>query len=394
MGKKLKLIIYKFYTSAAWKILMSSYLIAIVGGLSWFSWQQATAENLLVAQVVEKESTVSELSSLAAEYEKLKNDDQVLKNASLSAQIESIGTTYKEGAKLFEDRADLVVTVGKVSSVDKELAKFLSLLSQRKWEEAKDQATKVRAEIDKIIAANVPKVPAVANVPASNTAPGSGYARQKVSTERGEFVVSLVVAPGARAIVETAGDSDCSDNCPTKSLAEHVAASGGFAGINGAYFCPPDYPQCQGKVNSFDTLAVNGRTKAVLNRANNVYSTVPLVAVYGTNLSFYDQTVQWGVDTSSGGALANYPRLLRDGNVATEQENGKGTRGFIGVKDGAIVIGHVFAASFTDTALVLKTLGLQNAMNLDGGGSSALWADGGYKVGPGRSLPTAIVLVR
>ena len=132
----------------------------------------------------------------------------------------------------------------------------------------------------------------------------------------------------------------------------------------------------------------------MLNRANNVYSTVPLVAAYGSSLSFYDQTVQWGADASGGGGLANYPRLLRDGNVATEQDNGKGTRGFIGTKDGAIVIGHIFSASFADAALTLKTLGLQNALNLDGGGSSALWADGGYKVGPGRSLPNAVVLVR
>jgi hypothetical protein len=230
-------------------------------------------------------------------------------------------------------------------------------------------------------------------VPTNNFLPGSGYTRQKVSTSRGEFVISMVIAPGARVVIETAGDSDCSDNCPTKSLAEHVAASGGFAGINGSYFCPPDYPKCQGKVNTFDTLAVNGRTKAVLNRANNVYSTVPLVAAYGSRLSFYDQTVQWGADTSSGGGLANYPRLLRDGAVATTEENGKGTRGFIASREDTTVIGHVYSASFADTAEVLKTLGLQNAMNLDGGGSTALWY-GGYKAGPGRSLPTAIVLVK
>lgn len=394
MGKKLRVFIYRFYTSAAWKMLIGSYLIAIVGGLSWFLFDQFAVERALVAQVSDRQAVVEQLSQVADEYEKLKSDDQVVKNASLSAEMTNIYQTYSEGAKLFEDRADLVITVGKVSSVDIALAKYLRLLGDKDWVGAIEQAKKVRSEIDKIVIANTPKVPTVANAPASNAAPGSGYARQKVSTERGEFVVSLVVAPGARAVVETAGDSDCSDNCPTKSLAEHVAASGGFAGINGAYFCPPDYPQCQGKVNTFDTLAVNGRTKAVLNKANNVYSTVPLVAAYGSSLSFYDQTVQWGVDTSSGGGLANHPRLVRDGSVATTQENGKGTRGFIGMKDGAIVMGHIYAASFADSAVVLQTLGLQNAMNLDGGGSSALWSDGGYKVGPGRSLPTAIVLVR
>lgn len=380
--------------STAWNILIASYLIAIVGGLGLSLWQQQEIERTLVAQITESNQVATDLTLIADQYELLKNDDQIAKNASLSAELESIYQTYNQGAKLFEERADLIVTGGKVSTVDKELAKFLRYLGDKKWQEAREQAAKVQAEIDKIVVANIPKVSVPVNAPASNTLPGSGYTRQKVATPRGEFVVSMVVAPGARAVIETAGDSDCSDNCPTKSLAEHVAASGGFAGINGAYFCPPDYAQCQGKVNSFDTLAVNGRTKAVLNRANNVYSTVPLVAAYGFSLSFYDQTVQWGADTSSGGGLANYPRLLRDGMIATEQENGKGTRGFIGVKDGAIVIGHIYGASFADSAVVLQTLGLQNALNLDGGGSSALWVDGGYKVGPGRSLPTAIVLVR
>ena len=391
--KKLRIIIHNFYTSFAWKILIGTYLIAIVGGLGWFSYDQSNTQKQLVAEIGNTQQIVTELNGKAQELELLKQDDQIVINASLSSEINNIQKTYEDGAKLFEDRADLAITVGKISTVDKELAKFLSLLGEKKWNEASEQSKKVRAEIEKIIAASIPKV-TLTNATASNSLPGSGYARQKVSTERGEFVISMVTAPGARVVVETASESDCSDNCPTKTLAEHIAASGGFAGINGSYFCPPDYPKCQGKVNSFDTLAVNGRNKAVLNRANNVYSVVPLMAAYGNNLSFYDQTVQWGVDTSSTGALANQPRLVRDGSVATGDDSGKGVRGFIGKKDSTIVIGHVYSASLLDTAQVLVTLGIQNAMNLDGGGSTALWYEGSYKAGPGRGLPTAIVLTR
>ena len=397
LGHKIKNLFQNFHASYAWRIIVGSYMVAIVGGLTWFVYDQFLAQKYLLTEIEASQKQIEELSEIAKQYELLKSDDQVVKNASLSAEIDSIHKTYQDGAKMFEERADLSIVGSKVAVIDRELARFLGLLSDKKWEQADEQAKKVRAEIEKVVIANTPRLTAVQSggqANASNTLPNSGYARQKVTTERGEFVVSMVVAPGARVVIETASDSDCSDNCPTKSLAEHVSASGGFAGINGAYFCPPDYPQCQGKVNSFDTLAVNGRSKAVLNRANNVYSTVPLVAAYGSSLSFYDQTVQWGADASGGGGLANYPRLLRDGNVATEQDNGKGTRGFIGTKDGAIVIGHIYSASFADAAVTLKTLGLQNALNLDGGGSSALWADGGYKVGPGRSLPTAIILVR
>ena len=138
---------------------------------------------------------------------------------------------------------------------------------------------------------------------------------------------------------------------------------------------------------------MNGRTKVVLNRDNNVYSVVPFMVSNGNQLSFYDQTLQWGINQGGGGALANFPRLLRDDSIATNDNSGKGLRGFIGQRGSTIVIGHVHSASFADTAHVLKTLGLENALNLDGGGSAALWASG-YIVGPGRSLPTAIVLVR
>jgi len=39
-------------------------------------------------------------------------------------------------------------------------------------------------------------------------------------------------------------------------------------------------------------------------------------------------------------------------------------------------------------------LGVKYALNLDGGGSSALYLNGSYIVGPGRSLPNAVILVK
>ena len=51
-------------------------------------------------------------------------------------------------------------------------------------------------------------------------------------------------------------------------------------------------------------------------------------------------------------------------------------------------------ATVTDTAYVMQALGARDALNLDGGGTAALWIGGGYKVGPGRLLPNAIVLTK
>lgn len=42
-------------------------------------------------------------------------------------------------------------------------------------------------------------------------------------------------------------------------------------------------------------------------------------------------------------------------------------------------------------AYIFKALGVDYAMNLDGGGSTALYSNGAYNVGPGRLLPNAIV---
>ncbi len=45
-------------------------------------------------------------------------------------------------------------------------------------------------------------------------------------------------------------------------------------------------------------------------------------------------------------------------------------------------------------AKVLQTIGLKDALNLDSGGSIAMWAGGGYKAGPGRGIPNAVLLVK
>jgi exopolysaccharide biosynthesis protein len=48
----------------------------------------------------------------------------------------------------------------------------------------------------------------------------------------------------------------------------------------------------------------------------------------------------------------------------------------------------------TESAYVLQALGARDAINLDGGGTSAMYLGGSYRVGPGRLLPNAIVLTK
>jgi exopolysaccharide biosynthesis protein len=42
----------------------------------------------------------------------------------------------------------------------------------------------------------------------------------------------------------------------------------------------------------------------------------------------------------------------------------------------------------------MDALDVDYALNVDGGGSSAMMFNGSYKIGPGRSLPNAIVVAR
>lgn len=46
----------------------------------------------------------------------------------------------------------------------------------------------------------------------------------------------------------------------------------------------------------------------------------------------------------------------------------------------------------TESAYVLQGLGVRDAINVDGGGTSAMYVDGAYTVAPRRLPRTAIVL--
>lgn len=200
-----------------------------------------------------------------------------------------------------------------------------------------------------------------------------------------------------RVIVDTASDSDCRDNCPVMALGDYVGRSGAFAGINGSYFCPASYPSCAGKTNSFDTLLMN-KNKHYFNSDNNIYSTVPAVIFQGGSVRYVGQSLEWGRDTGVDGVIANQPLLVSGGNVVFGGDDevkraGAGSRSFVGSSGSTVYIGVVHGVNAAQMARVLKTMGVQNALNLDSGGSTALWS-GGYKVGPGRAIPNAILFVR
>lgn len=241
-----------------------------------------------------------------------------------------------------------------------------------------------------------PTKAAAPNVSTNNTAPASGYSSQYVQTAAGNFLVSMVAADigSTRVLVDTAATSDCSSNCPVLPLADYVARNGGFAGVNGTYFCPQDYASCAGKENTYDLLVMN-KDKTYFNSANNVYSNNPAVIFGNGYVRFVTSASQWGRDTSPNGVISNFPLLVFNSNItfggdSDAKQSAKGNRSFVATKGNTVYIGVVHSVTVAESAIVLHALGMDNAMNLDDGGSTALW-DGGYKVGPGRSLPNAII---
>lgn len=244
-----------------------------------------------------------------------------------------------------------------------------------------------------------PQTPTPAPIVTSNNLPIAGYSSFYVKSDTGTFKISVGVADIAstKVVVDTASDSDCSGNCPAYPLDFYIKRRNAFAGINGTYFCPIDYSSCAGQTNSFDFLVMN-INKYYFNSAQNVYSTNPVAIFASSYVTFLGQAEQWGRDTGPDGVISNYPMLVQGGNIAYAGSSDpkitvKTTRSFVANKGHLVYIGDIFNASAEDSAHVLHTLGVDNALNLDDAGSAAFWY-GGYKVGPGRNIPNAILFIQ
>lgn len=234
--------------------------------------------------------------------------------------------------------------------------------------------------------------------------PGEGYSRSSVVTDAGTFTLSCMGSNknSTKVITDSGNDTDCKDNCTVMPLHEYATRNGGFAAVNGMYFCPSDYDWCAGKVNSFDTLFFNSRAKRYINSDNNVFSTIPFLAVESNgNPLFKRHSSDWGRDTGIQAGSAGNPLMIADGrnvmgdySLDTKMQTVKAARAAY-VQEGEIVYLCVVAnATVPDATKVYEVLGADNAINFDSGGSTAFWVNGNYIYGPGRNIPTAIIFTR
>ena len=365
-----------------------------------FNKYSSSQKNLSSAKK-EKLQISKQLSELKITYETLKNTDQIKRNDDLQSQIKSIETTYNDSVSLYEKLTDLPSPVKELPDYRKRFAKILKLLADKNYSSGSADIKSLGADVEKTRISLLPVAggPDISTLAVNNAPPGSGYSRQRVDAADSSFLVDIVAGnlSSTKVIVDTASDNDCANDCPTLPLGTYVSRNGAYAGINGSYFCPAEYPSCAGKTNSFDTLAMN-KNKHYINSDNNVYSTVPAVIFGGGWVRFVGQSLQWGRDTGVDGVLANQPLLVSGGNSVFGgdgdlKKGSKGNRSFVSNKGNTVYIGVIRNATVAEASLVLKAMGMDNALNLDSGGSTALWAGGGYKAGPGRNIPNAIVFV-
>ncbi len=393
-------------------VALGIVLPTVVGALAYWvaaysGFQEIRARFIREQQQTEQVFTneravvLAEVASLSAELTQLKAQDQLQRNEQLQTEIQQLEKAYGQTVSVYESLRRLAEDDSKLQAFESSYSAILTALSKRDYTLATGAIGALKKAIEQRIAerAAAGTSPGV-TAPVHNAPPGSGYRRQTVETDVGSFVVDIIAADlnSTRVVVETASSGDCANDCPVDSLASFVGKAGGYAGINGPYFCPAEYPSCAGKTNSFDTLLMN-RHKTYFNSANNVYSSVPAIIFSGNSARVVGASQEWGRDTGVDAVIAAQPLLLMNGEIrfggdGDPKKGSRGSRSFVGVQGSTVYIGVVRSATVAEVAWVLKKLGLQHGLNLDSGGSTALYNAGRYVAGPGRNTPFGIILVR
>lgn len=238
----------------------------------------------------------------------------------------------------------------------------------------------------------------------------SSWRTLSVKTTRGTFgfhVVTVNLAnPKLRIYSQTGSLVDCKTNCGVAPLKKYVERVRGFAGINGTYFCPADYASCAGQTGSYYWMVYNTLRRTFMNSYQNQFNRGPLIAFDTENhWHFWQEARDWPglarfeeqYETKLTALISSGPALMVRGRLVltaseldSKQRTVKSNRSALAFKGTNAYLIVVSGATVLDSAAVMKALGMSYAINLDGGGSSALYYYG-YRVGPGRNIPNALL---
>lgn len=235
----------------------------------------------------------------------------------------------------------------------------------------------------------------------------SNYQRRIVNTSLGSFTVDMITIdltnPKLKINTLAAANGNCLSNCPAKSLFNYYQTGKGFAAINGTYF-----DTSSAKKNYYFFPVYDSLKKVFINEDQLKYPTTGPIMAFDTNNKFYYfkdsrefKSVEYFEQTTGSrlqAAIGNKPRFIEDGlnylidwEVDEGQTNFKTLRNSIGYANNKLYLVVAHKATVPDLGEIMTSLGIQYALNMDGGGSTALLYDGEYILGPGRNIPNAIV---
>ncbi len=349
-------------------------------------------------------SNEQKIASLSAQVKSLLKVNNQLQNEDTRATLTTINNTIEKYETVKNKSADYKNQGVDTASVDSQFPTAVDLILQKKYSEADALLTKLDTDLETALKAKQaadaakPKTTTTTTTSTCSSVPTSGYCQLSVKVGSTSFSVYLVAGNVSSVWTDTANSDNCADNCPTKALASYVSADGGYAGINGTYFCPPDYSSCAGKVSSFDFPVYNSNLKKWINEDKLAWTNRAMMAFTSSSAVFYPTANSYSGLGGIKAGIVNFPGLLQNGQnivgnyTLTSAQQTKGNRGGVGVKGSTVYLVITKSATVNDLAEIMKSMGISNALNLDGGGSSALYYNGSYKVGPGRALPNALIL--
>lgn len=243
-------------------------------------------------------------------------------------------------------------------------------------------------------------------VTTSDSTAYSTYQHTTIQTSQGSFTADIMtfdLASGhIKVMVDTADDNDCTNNCPVKSVLSYVQQDGGFAGMNGSYFCPTAYADCAGKTNSFYWKQWNSRLQKMINANNTLGEWDPFIIFeanghatffqHWNSFAFTSIPIYAGISCRPILVLSGQ-YVVSDSELDNKQLTAKISRTAMGLRGQTFYIAVIQGATVPDLGRVAVAMGLDNAMNTDAGGSTGMIYKGQYKLGPGRAVPNAIIFV-
>ncbi len=237
--------------------------------------------------------------------------------------------------------------------------------------------------------------------PVNNVA---AYTDQYVVANPGQFQVKMetfdLSSGKVRVLTDAADDYDCTASCSEASLKTFADANNATYGMNGTYFCPDDYSTCKSIANSYFWKVIDSKTGLMINERSGLGENDPFLTFDSVGQpKYFKRWSDYKDSNFKASAGINSPSLIENGAVNLDeskldnaQKTSRSTRGAIAVKGNTLYLLQVYGATVPDSANALKALGVDYALLLDGGGSTAILYEGAYKIGPGRGIPNAVLV--